>query len=219
MSRQQDASAQMPSLRKSKKPRYPPAGRMVENFITRLRMKATLKKESQGSMSLPAPSPYPPCTLPMKRLEPLMIADMRFERHHRGKRLTLRVLTPSDRVPALAAIVEDETGRAVEIHLCQEPEEFVVPGKETIRKHRVCIVKEPFFRYGMNNTFVVQVDHVSDLIWLEGSDKRVPLQWRETDERSSHDLQMEGNTAISNERWAEAECLSVFGLLSLCRRA
>lgn len=175
-------------------------------------------KEFQGSMSLPAPSPYPPCTLPMERLEPLTIADMRFERHHRGKRLTLRVLTPPDRVPALAAIVEDEIGKAVAIHLCQEPEEFVVPGNETLRKHRVCIVKEPFFRCGTNDVFVVQVDHVSDLIWLESSDERVPLQWRETDERSSHEFRTQGNAAVKDEKWAEAERLSVYGMLSLCRR-
>lgn len=78
------------------------------------------------------------------------MADMRIETHHRGKSLTFRVLTPPDRAPALAVIMEDKAGRAVMIRLCQELENYMVPREEKHRQRRICIIKEPLLPCTIN---------------------------------------------------------------------
>src|SRR5690606_30606827 len=33
---------------------------------------------------------YPPCTVPMRDLEPIKLADLKMDTHHRGKKLTVK---------------------------------------------------------------------------------------------------------------------------------
>ena len=143
-----------------------------------------------------------------------MITDMRLETHHRGKRVALRVLTPPDRITAVMAIVEDENGTAALLQLYHQPDPSLVPTEDIVQQKRVCIVKEPFFKTGVGGSFSIRVDQVNDLIWLKDSDKRMPPKWKVSEQllegiasNRSHDIRMQGNTAIQRGKWSEAERL------------
>ena len=155
------------------------------------------------------PAPYPPSTLPLNKLEPIMISDMRLETHHRGRKTFLHVLTPPSRITAVMAIVEDECGDAITLQLYHQPEESVVPAREVLMSG-VCVIKEPYFKCAMDGTYSVRIDHVSDIVWLDPSDDRVPQKWRRTKltwSANSVDMRKQGNDAVESEKWAEAERL------------
>lgn len=155
------------------------------------------------------PVPYPPCVVPLSELRPLKISDMRLETHHRGHRTMLCVLTPPMRISSLMAIVEDEQGTAVLIQLYDQPEESVVPAKEALRLG-VCRIKEPFFRCMGGDLYSVRVDHVSDVVWLEDSDSRIPQKWSRpalSVVTNSVNIRKQGNDAMKCEKWAAAERL------------
>lgn len=212
-----DVAKQIKSLerltdrRKGQKPEtYPPAHQVISNLTSSLQKNNP--EDPDDGIALPDPAPYLPCRLPMVWLKPIMITDMRFETHHRSSRLTLRVLTPPHRAPFVTTVMEDEAGVAVAIQLCREPEDFVVPSEVTIRRHRVCIIKDPFFRCSTGDIPFVQVYHVSDLIWLESSHELVPSSWREIDSNaqdksSSNTFRQQGTAAMLSGKWAEAEHL------------
>lgn len=136
-----------------------------------------------------------------------MISEMRLETHHRGYRTLLRVQTPPNRMTAVMAIVGDEQGTAVLLQLYYQPEESVVPAKEILRPDSVCILKEPFFKCATDDSYSLRVDHLSDIIWLEDTDERVPPKWRKPVlplNNNSKSIRMQGNDAVQNQSWAEA---------------
>lgn len=70
-------------------------------------------------------------------------------------------------------------------------------------------MKEPFFKCATDGSYSVRVDHVSDIVWLEQSDERVPQKWRKPAMATggSKSIRVKGNEAIKGRRWAEAERL------------
>ncbi|OTB00434.1 hypothetical protein M426DRAFT_65939 [Hypoxylon sp. CI-4A] len=157
------------------------------------------------------PPHYPPCVRPLQELKPLMISNMTLETHHRGSRTLLHVLTPPDRMTAVMAIAEDEEGTAVLLQLYNLPEESKVSKNDIVKPGYVCIVKEPFFKTSTSDgSYGLRVDHVSDIIWLEDTDDRIPLKWRKRVvnlDESSKEIRMQGNAAVQKKNWGEAERL------------
>lgn len=109
------------------------------------------------------------------------------------------------------AIVEDEQGTAVLLQLYYQPEELVVPAREILQPDSVCILKEPFFKCATSDgSYSLRVDHLSDIIWLEDTDERVPPKWRKRTLALNHNsksIRMQGNDAVQNQSWAEAQRL------------
>ncbi|KAM4056125.1 SET domain-containing protein [Hirsutella rhossiliensis] len=156
------------------------------------------------------PPPYTPCVRSASELRPMMVSGMRLEMHHRGTKTLLRVRTPPSRMTAVMAIVEDEQGTAVLLQLYCQPDEAVVPAKEIVRPDSVCIVKEAFLKTASDGTYSLRVDHISDIIWLDDADDRVPLKWRKpalTMSSMSNNIRMQGNSAVARQNWAEAQRL------------
>lgn len=159
--------------------------------------------------SPPVSVPYHPCTSPLSNLRPIMISDMRLETNHRGCSVTLRVLTPTGGVTALVTVVEDKRETAVMLQLYHQAEDSIVPARELMRSG-VCIVKEPFLTCAMNGSYAVRVEHVSDIVWLENGDDRIPQKWRRpglTTDTDSTCIRKQGNDAVKHGKWAEAELL------------
>ncbi|RGP79360.1 hypothetical protein FLONG3_2515 [Fusarium longipes] len=127
-----------------------------------------------------------------------MISDTRLETHYRGKKIILRVLTPLDRMTAVMAIMEDKKGTAVLLQLYHQPKETNVPATEILGPKMVCILKEPFFKCAMDGIYSLRVDHLGDIIRLDGADDRIPSHWRLSlvilDENSI-DIRKQGNDA------------------------
>ncbi|KAH7026646.1 uncharacterized protein B0I36DRAFT_273719 [Microdochium trichocladiopsis] len=157
------------------------------------------------------PPPYPPCVRPLNELEPMAIADMRLETHHRGERVTLRALTPPDRMTAVMAVVEDEWGTAVLLQSYYQADEAVVPADKVMQQGDIFILKEPFFKMATDGSYSLRVDHLGDLIRLADDDQRVPSQWTKRQstslQRSSKDIRLQGNAAVQAMKWAEAHRL------------
>ena len=145
-----------------------------------------------------------------------MISRMELERHHRGNYSLIHVLTPPDRMTAVIAVVEDEEGTAVLLQLYNQPEECRVRKGLILREGDVCIIKEPFFKATTEGSYSLRVDHVSDIIWLQDVDERVPLRWRtrilKLDE-TSQAIRLQGNDAVKKRDWAQAECLWVVDMI------
>jgi hypothetical protein len=157
------------------------------------------------------PLPYTPCVRSMDSLDAIAIADMRLERHHRGKKTAVRVLTFGHRVneSAVEGIVEDENGTAITLQLHHQPEEDLVPAKEIMRPGDIFVVKEPCFEANTIGTYSLRVDHLGDLVRLDGEfENRIPSLWkRDPVTQTSTELRNEGNQAVKGERWAEAHRL------------
>lgn len=122
-------SAEVAKKRKGQLVRdHPPPAFMIARFMANLQEPADSLDPNKGAvLTSQVPSPYPPCTLPLSELQPLMISDMMLETHHRGRKALLHVLTPPSRMTAVMAIVEDERGTAVVLQLYHQPNESVVP--------------------------------------------------------------------------------------------
>ncbi|KAJ4308949.1 hypothetical protein N0V84_011784 [Fusarium piperis] len=212
--KQIQTAAEKASRRKGQMVReHPPKNKLITDFTIKLlavslRMGRDETKAMIHTTQLPAP--YPPCVASAEDLEAMMISDMRLETHHRGKKVMLRVLTPPDRMTAVMAIVEDEKGIAVLLQLYQQPDEALVPKKEILSSGMVCIVKEPFFKATTDGTYSVRVDHLSDIIWLDEGDERIPSAWKKPKailSGASTRIRLQGNDAVQIQDWAVAERL------------
>lgn len=205
------AAAEKAKLRKGHRvSNHPPLWFIVSCFMRNRRDPAATQDQNQYMVATSqVPPPYPPCTLSLRVLTPISISEMLLETHHRGRVAFLRVLTPPSLITALMAIVEDERGTAVTLPLYHQPKQQIVPGNEILWEGRVCAVKEPFFKCATDGSYSVRVDHVSDIVWLEQSDERVPQKWRKPAMATggSKSIRVKGNEAIKGRRWAEAERL------------
>ncbi|KND88680.1 Protein unc-45 [Tolypocladium ophioglossoides CBS 100239] len=191
---------------------HPPPELLVSNFMMKLFASAIHSGPDDINMiaTSQVPAPYTPCARSVSELRPIMISDMRLETHHRGTRTLVRVRTPPQRITAVMAIVEDEQGTAVLLQLYYQPEELVVPAEEILQPDSVCILKEPFFKCATDGSYSLRVDHLSDIIWLEDGDERVPPKWRKpalTLNDNSESIRMQGNDAVQNQSWAVAQRL------------
>lgn len=118
--------------------------------------------------------PYAPSVASFKDLHKGMIRDLRLETNHRGSYLLLRFKCSAMRMNAVLNIVEDEAGTVVEFTLyMQEPE--VVRAAETILKNgAVIILKEPYFKVATSGSYLIRVDHPTDIVWLSEDDPELP---------------------------------------------
>ncbi|KAM3514258.1 hypothetical protein MY11210_002147 [Beauveria gryllotalpidicola] len=152
------------------------------------------------------PVPYPPCVLSSDELEPISISDMRCLTHHRGHKILLRVCTEAHRVPSLSVVVEDEQEHAIVLRLENQPDEKTIPSRQYLSKSTVLLLKEPFLqvnKYGRE--FTLRVDHVSDLVWLHGEDKRIPIAWRRRiSETDSVKARLRGNDFFNKNELGNA---------------
>ncbi|XXH04399.1 hypothetical protein Hte_010813 [Hypoxylon texense] len=206
-------NAERASLRKGEKPRhFPPSSLVVAQFMMNLFHTASMRADGTGHMLTTSQIPphYPPSVRPIQGLKPLVISRMTLENHHRGYQVLIHVLTPPDRINAITAIVEDEEGTAVLLQLYSQPDETIVKKENVLKAGDVCIIKEPFFKVTTAGTYSLRVDHVSDIIWLQDTDYRIPLDWRKrilSLDESSKEIRLQGNAAVGKQNWGEAESL------------
>ncbi|KAI0595299.1 hypothetical protein F4775DRAFT_585593 [Biscogniauxia sp. FL1348] len=206
------ANAERARLRQGQIPReHPPPQLVIRSFMAARARSIQAGKDGYiySRRTTQVPAPYPPSVRYVDDLQPLMISRMRLEEHHRGKRATIRILTPPDRINAIMAIAEDEEGTTVLLQLYNQPDEDDVRAEDTIRPESVCIIKEPFFKATSNgNSYSIRVDHVSDIIWLLDGDERIPRKWRKPAsllDSGSQTIRVLGNNAVQVNNWGAAE--------------
>lgn len=174
--------------------------------LIRRHEKLSERNVNSRPVSLPVPTPYDPCIRAISDLSPIMISKMTLETHHRGNRALLHVITSPRREDAIVAVVEDQRGTAISLHLHHQPEESLVPAQEIMPRHGVCIVKEPFFTRHTDGSYILRVDHLRNVVWLAAED--IPSPWRRiVPLNSSESIRHLGNDAVGERRWAEAQRL------------
>ncbi|KAI5919059.1 hypothetical protein F4810DRAFT_714901 [Camillea tinctor] len=203
------ANIERARLRKGQTPRdHPPQNLLIYQFMAVRAQSKLAQLDGHAISTTQVPPPYAPSVRFIDDLQPLMISRMQLEEHHRGKRTTLRILTPPDRINAVMAIAEDEEGTALLLQLYNQPDEADIPAENYVRPQSVCIIKEPFFKTTANNSYSLRVDHISDIIWLSDGDERIPRKWRKSTsnvESDSHKIRMQGNKAVQASNWGTAE--------------
>ncbi|KAI1493271.1 hypothetical protein F5X96DRAFT_688831 [Biscogniauxia mediterranea] len=203
------ANAERARFRQGQIPRdHPPQQLLIYQFMTAHAQSIQAQAHGHSVSTTQVPAPYPPSVRRVDDLQPLMISRMRLEEHHRGKRATIRILTPPDRINAIMAIAEDEEGTALLLQLYNQPDEADVRAEDIIRPKSVCIIKEPFFKATTNGSYSIRVDHISDIIWLLDGDERIPRKWRQPAsllDSDSHKIRGLGNNAVKANNWGEAE--------------
>ncbi|KAI1424670.1 hypothetical protein F5Y12DRAFT_435526 [Xylaria sp. FL1777] len=106
-------------------------------------------------------------------LASIAISQMELQKYHRGKKVTLRVITPPDTVNAIMAIVKDEEVTAVILQLYHQSRPSEIDTHDILRPNMVLVVKEPFFKAAGDWAYSLRVDHVSDVVWLQRTDPRI----------------------------------------------
>ncbi|QSZ28627.1 hypothetical protein DSL72_003126 [Monilinia vaccinii-corymbosi] len=153
------------------------------------------------------PLPYEPSITPLEDLTPIHIKDLRLETHHRGRYLLVRALTPAHRITGIIAIVEDENADALPLQIYQQPDEKLRPATSVIAEKDVFLVKEPYLKTAGDGGYGLRVDHVSDLVCLDGNHEILPKNWKSRGVidlgKTADDWKQEGNLAMGEKRyWA-----------------
>ncbi|KAF4452842.1 hypothetical protein F53441_4397 [Fusarium austroafricanum] len=189
---------------------HPSADVVIQQFMTRVAGKLLPQPQPEpGNVSVPItqlPEPYPPCIVPEKDLEPICIAEMRLETHHRGKKVFIRVVTPPERINAVTVIVKDEKGTAILLQIYHQPAEDVVPCAQDIPIGTVFILKEPFFKQSVDGPYPLRVDHPGDLIQLDRHDERIPPELKPLPRKLTDSIEScnEGNGFVEKQQWSAA---------------
>lgn len=183
---------QRPRDRKSKDELY-------RKFMFVLAMRADIKHDGVQMHTSFVPPAYAPCITPLDGLKPIFINCLQLETHHRGNYLLLRSMTPPSRMTALMVIVEDEHGDGSVLQLYQQEDEDVRPATSVIDVGTVIVVKEPYFKVMSDGDYGLRVDHLSDVLFLDEGDAKIPMSWRPRNTNvtsSAASFKAEGNLAI-----------------------
>jgi hypothetical protein len=147
---------------------------------------------------------YRPCYLPLSHLKKIFLKDLKFETHHRGSFLLLRVFCQPFRKSAVLAAIEDETSDVDRLALCHTKE--TLRAFEVLPEGTVITVKEPFYHMDDDGRYALRVDHPSDMVVLEYRHKLWPEKWQDGEETQMTALgwKLEGHRAINRDEYLEA---------------
>jgi hypothetical protein len=150
---------------------------------------------------------YSPSVTAYKGLEKIMIKDLALETNHRGCYLLLRFICSAVRTAAVTNIAEDEAGNAITLMLNMPDPEAIRPARSILKENSTVILKEPYFTFSVGGSYVTQVDHPTDILWLPEDDARVPLKWRPADGKvlkSAEYWKKQGNDLMGKYNFFEA---------------
>ena len=107
--------------------------------------------------------PYPPCIISLQDLQPMKLADLRMDTHHRGRQLTVKRASPVVSVAAGSwAMVQDQAGDDIErLEVCLHNSRH---GEDVLESSSVFVIKEPYFTLTDQGEPTIRVDHPSDFI-------------------------------------------------------
>lgn len=135
-----------------------------------------------------------------------MLRDLCMETHHYGMMLILRATSVSAMHTSMQTciVVEDDNGdnELLTIH------DFAVTNhlSKEIQIGSFFVVKEPFFRTVLDETCVLCIDHLSDIMFLDADDPMLPRVWRTSVvEKSPIQWKQAGNKALRCDDPIEAE--------------
>jgi hypothetical protein len=118
--------------------------------------------QTDGITALAVGNPYPPSTASSQELQPIGLAELRMNEHHRGKVLTVRRVTSVVRLTAYSwTIVQDESGETERLEICMHKSRY---GKDILELGSTFQIKEPYFTLNDEQEPTLRMDHPSDLV-------------------------------------------------------
>lgn len=193
-------------------PDHPPRQLVITEFLRQHTMVEIMRGPHASNHMLPSeiPPSYPPSVRATDSLRPIAVSQLELEKHHRGQKVIIRVITPAVAVKAVMAVVEDEEGTAVMLQLYYQLDSTMVDPDDVLTPGMVLIVKEPFFKQTIGGPYSIRVDHVSDVVWLQDTDSRIPPKWRRNLPRQTNTpaaIREQGDIAMKQNKFAKAEKL------------
>ncbi|KAL2163791.1 hypothetical protein VTH06DRAFT_5850 [Thermothelomyces fergusii] len=130
---------------------------------------APTDKDKESIHVLAVGQSYPPCTTPLRQLQPMRLAELTFETHHRGRQLFVKRAGPvvSQAVRSWT-IVQDEAEETERLEVVLHK---TLHGKEILEAASAFIIKEPFFTLTEDGEPTLRIDHPSDLVVLHDAGK------------------------------------------------
>ena len=145
---------------------------------------------------------YPPSTAPLANLERTLLAQLRLGVHRLGDFIAFRTTSEDHQDIATTMVVEDGSVPAI-VRLYQQDAQ--IEPSVHFQKGSCLIIKEPYFQMTDARSYVVRVDHVSDLVPLfDTNDDRIYLQWRNSVEEHQKIAvwwKMQGNGAYQEKNF------------------
>lgn len=157
---------------------------------------------------------YPPCVKGLSELQPIRLRDLEMETHHRGRVLVVRAFSDAfmtTKAPQPAVAVVDEHGDVDYLAICNLWP--TTPIDKLLPKNAFMAIKEPYFKKHLDGDMLVQVDHPSDLVFLDIEDDSslLPSSMLTSaearcllGEKTAAELKSMGNTAFRRSEWATA---------------
>jgi hypothetical protein len=144
-----------------------------KNFTAITRVRAE-EESGQGTAKSPYPMTYIypkylPSIAPLAAMTPIPIRMLALQKHHDRRYIALRSVWYPKRLltQEIVALVEDEDGDMIELHLHQQELEDIYPATNILSLGAIIIVKEPFFVVDGQDNYCIRVDHISDIIFPE----------------------------------------------------
>lgn len=177
---------------------------------------APQKKSEDTMMTYAVGAAYPPCTVDAADLAPMKIAELQLESHHRGKKLTVRRVSPVAELKVSSwAVVEGVGEDASQVVVLETFLHKQRMGKDRLDSGSEFIVKEPYYTLNGDNEAVVRINHPSDLVIATVSED--PESWRdnykvEDPAVTPEQCKEKGNAALSKQRHSLAHAYYTRGI-------
>jgi hypothetical protein len=154
---------------------------------------------------------YPPCTVPLKELNKMMLKDVLMDTHHHGKYLLLRICstdhTHSGTHQSYAVVDELGQHEFLIIHM------FAIPPfhNAMIPQEAILAIKKPYFKTIVDQDCALCIDHPSDVIFLDHDDALIPNKWKtgSSVKKSAKKCLQSGVAAFHKQNYYKAEKQSV----------
>ncbi|KAF4996939.1 hypothetical protein FDECE_12262 [Fusarium decemcellulare] len=179
------------------------------------------KKSKETMVAYAIGCPYLPCTAKIQDLEPMKLSELRMERHHRGRMLSLLRVSPVAQLEASSwAVVQGESPDDVErieifMHTSKHGRDILEMGSEFL-------VKEPYYTLNSQGERTIRVDHPSDLVVVSLSED--PESWRRRNQNGVNGVDKPpetckemGNAALQKKDFARAHTYYTQGLRSISK--
>lgn len=173
-------------------------------------------KSDDTMMTYAVGAAYRPCTVDADNLAPMKIAELQLESHHRGKKLTVRRVSPVAELKTSSwAVVEDVGEAADQVVVLEAFLHKQSMGKDLLDSGAAFTVKEPFYTLNGDNEAVIRVNHPSDLVITTVSED--PESWRdgykvEHPAVTPEQCKEKGNAALNKQRYSLAHAYYTRGI-------
>lgn len=141
--------------------------------------------------------PYSPCRLSLGDLQPMKLAELRMDTHHRGRQLRIKRVSPVVDLAARSwAMVQDEDGEDTErLEVCLHK---LRHGEDILESSKRFVIKDPYFTLTDQGEPTLRIDHLSDLVICH-EDTQSDLKEATAAEKAAVACKNRGNTALKQQ--------------------